>query len=417
MRYSPSTRIGIIGAGAAGISAAEALKDRGYRQSVLLEQQAAAGGKCRTLTFQGRAYELGAGIVAANDRVIIRLAAKAGITLQAVDFSARGSNLYDPKTGGNCPDILAAADAPAFLWQLLLRYRRLCKQYASITEPGLLQLDAELCQPFVRWAAAHGVELVARNFERFFTGFGYGYWDEIPAAYVLKYYSLETLKSYIRQRIYTFPEGIQQLWTRLAADHDVRYDARISSVKRGDCVSVQTAQGSLQFDSLILACPLDEALTYLDASPEETDLFSQIRHVDYRTFACRVDGFVGQTGFIPAYFQPAGKGYPLFWYRRYSDSDVYMFYVIADQTLSSEQIAENIRSTVNRFGGELREVLTAVPWKYFPHVTAEAMRDGYFDRLNALQGRRRSYYLGELLNFATVGLTSQYADHLIRERF
>lgn len=417
MRYPPSTRICIVGAGAAGLSAAEALKDLGYRQIVLLEQAQVAGGKCRTMACDGRAFELGAGIVAANDHVVQRLAARAGVALKAVDFGNGESNLYDPQTGGHCPDVLSAADAPAFLWQLLLRYRRLCRQYASIAEPGLVNLHPDLCEPFVEFAAKHGIELVARNFERFFTGFGYGYWDEIPAAYVLKYYSLETLKSYLRHGIYSFPDGIQRLWKKLAANHDVRYGTRIQSLTRGTEVSVDLGDEQLQFDVVLLSCPLDEALTFLDASPEERALFAQIRHVDYRTFACRVDGFVGQTGFIPDHFQPAKKGHPLFWYRRYSDSDVYMFYVIADAGLSDAQVLANIKASVSALGGSVRELLTAVSWKYFPHVSPQAMRDGYFDRLGALQGSRNSYYIGELLNFSTVGLSAQYADHLVSERF
>ncbi len=136
-----------------------------------------------------------------------------------------------------------------------------------------------------------------------------------------------------------------------------------------------------------------------------------------RTFACRVDGFVGQTGFITAHFQPSKKGHPLFWYRRYSDSDVYMFYVIADAGLSDAQVLANIEASVSALGGSVRELLTAVSWKYFPHVSPQAMRDGYFDRLGALQGCRNSYYIGELLNFSTVGLSAQYADHLVNERF
>lgn len=417
MRYPPSTRICVVGAGAAGLSAAEALRDLGYRHIVLLEKEPAAGGKCRTLACDGRTFELGAGIVAANDSVIRRLAARAGVALEAVDFGNGESNLYDPQTGGHCPDVLSAADAPAFLWQLLLRYRRLCRQYARIAEPGLANLHPDLCEPFVEFAGKHGIELVARHFERFFTGFGYGYWDEIPAAYVLKYYSLETLKSYIRRGIYTFPDGIQQLWKRLAAGHDVRYGTRIRSLTRAAGVSVDVGSEVLDFDVVLLSCPLDEALAFLDASPEERALFAQIRHVDYRTFACRVDGFVGQTGFIPAHFQPAKKGHPLFWYRRYSDSDVYMFYVIADAGLDDTQVLANIKASASRLGGHVRELLTAVQWKYFPHVSPQAMRDGYFDRLVALQGCRNSYYIGELLNFSTVGLSAEYADHLVSERF
>jgi len=415
MKRSPYTRFCIVGAGAAGLTAAEALKNLGYQDVTVLEKAASAGGKCRSIMRGGRSYELGAGIIAANDKTVSRLAARAGVKLQQSSFGEL--NLYDTDTGKHCPKIFTTTEKIAFAWQLLIKYRRLCNKHSAVTAPGFANLDPDLFRPFSEWARDNGIELVKRNFERLFTGFGYGYWDKIPAVYVLKYYNWATLKSYIRRGVYSFPDGIQHLWNMIASNHYVRYGIDIKAIRRSDHVVVDLDGERLKFDVLLLAGPLDEMLKLMDSTPAETDLFTKIQHIDYRTYACRVSSFVQNTGFIPANLTPARQGHPVFWYMRYNDSDLYTMYVIGDGQMTDEQIIPNIESAVSNLGGRLHEVQSISRWKYFPHVSTEHMRNGYFDRLDAQQGKNHTFYIGELLNFSTVEMTATYAEHLVGQHF
>ena len=50
---SKNMRIGIIGAGAAGLSAAYYLKQSGYNNVTILERDSRVGGKCHTVTLGG----------------------------------------------------------------------------------------------------------------------------------------------------------------------------------------------------------------------------------------------------------------------------------------------------------------------------------------------------------------------------
>jgi hypothetical protein len=67
-------------------------------------------------------------------------------------------------------------------------------------------------------------------------------------------------------------------------------------------------------------------------------------------------------------------------------------------------------------GGKITDVKISAHWKYFPHVTPEEMANGYYNKLEALQGTQHTYYAGELLNFSTVDHSASYAKNLV-ERF
>jgi predicted NAD/FAD-dependent oxidoreductase len=286
-----------------------------------------------------------------------------------------------------------------------------------VQTPGFAGTDPALFQNFKDWADENGTELVGENFKRFFTGFGYGYWEEVPTAYVLKYYDWESLKSYIRRGFFTFPEGIQMLWKKVAERHNVRYKTNILNITRNDTVTIETSNGNFEFDELLLSCPLDDALNFINGSELERELFSKIQYNDYQTYACVIERFPNQTGFIPDHFRSAKKGHPIFWYKRYEDTNLYTMYVLGDWQMTEYQITENIKGSIQKLGGKLIEVLSVNRWKYFPHVTTADMQNGYFDKLEGIQGTNHTYYIGELPNFSTVELTATYAKDLIEKYF
>ena len=96
-----------------------------------------------------------------------------------------------------------------------------------------------------------------------------------------------------------------------------------------------------------------------------------------------------------------------------------MFYSYGDATTTVDAVRANIRALVDRpeFSGRLERFLVTHHWRYFPHVGAEAMQAGFFDALEGRQGRRRTYYVGELLSFPLVELVVRHAHGLVDARF
>jgi predicted NAD/FAD-dependent oxidoreductase len=415
MKKKKDTCFVIIGAGPAGLTAAEHLKEKGYKNITLLEKEGEAGGKCKSVDYDGLSYELGAGIVSGNNYTLMHLVEKYNIPIKPVDFFS--NNLYDLRKGGLIDESYTFPKKLSYFWQLLLRYYRLTRSYPEVQNPGFLHCEPELFQNFHQFAKNQGIPLVEQNFERFFTGFGYGYWKEIPAAYTLKYNDWPTLVSFIKRAIYVFPNGIQSLWVKMALQHDVKYNELIINIKREkNNVIIETKNQQYKADVLILTCPLDDTIHFMDVSETEVNLFSKIKYTDYRTIVCRLINFPNQTGFIPAHFEKSQKGHPVFWYKRYPDTDIYTFYVLSDFTVSDEIILKNLQTTITKLGGELKRIEQIIKWKYFPHVDETEMRDGFYNQMENIQGEKNTYYSGEIMNFSTVELSSAYSKNLI-ERF
>jgi len=402
-------RIVIIGAGPAGLTAAETLREKGYKNITILEKSNRAGGKCFSFEHEQRFFELGAGIIASNNKIIFHLAEKFGVKIVPVKFDT--AMLF---VGQEKPTLKKIV---SLVHEIFFTYRKLAKRYRKIVELGFKNLDPSVCVPFSVWAARHNLLHLSEQFAYLFTGWGYGYFDEIPAAYILKYYSWELLQVFLKKQIFRFPGGIQHLWITVAAAHKVLYNVSIQKIERREGVAITTATEKLQFDVMIITSPLDEALQYLDAGVEETSLFTQIIYCDYRTYACFVKNFPRQDGYLSQNYNSSRAGHPVFWHLRHHDMNLYTFYVLGDWKISDQEVLENIHTMIRDHGGTLEKTHKVVHWKYFPHVNSENMKNGYFDILENLQGERHTYYAGELLNFSTVGMSSAYAQQLVERNF
>ncbi len=119
--------------------------------------------------------------------------------------------------------------------------------------------------------------LVEKAYAPPFNGFGYGYLDEIAAIYVLKYLDFKILNYFIEiDHIITLVNGLQTIWEKVASYlEDVRLSREILSIKRDGKILVTTNLGVEEFDKLIITCPLEETLKFMDYTYMERELFFQ----------------------------------------------------------------------------------------------------------------------------------------------
>lgn len=406
-------RIGIVGAGASGLAAAHHLQRHGYRDVTVLEQEARVGGKCATIQRDGRTYELGAVFGARCYGETLRLMDEVGV--RSGPF---GSMCTFDLEGHRHPSITAAGK-PALLRAALVTYPLLTDvRYRSVHSPGLAGVDRDLAEPFAPFAKRHGLPTLARLLAQPFTAFGYGYFDEIPTAYVMKYIDMPMLQSLgLQSRRLVWPGGVQALWEGVAQRHDVRLGAGVQQVTRGSTVGVRTEAGEFEFDSLILTGPLDEALGYLDASATEQSLFRRIRCFDYWVLLCEVTGLPEESGFLPEHFSAADAGHVLAWYHRWSGDPLYTFYVLGSPGWDAEGVRRTCARDVERLGGAIGEVVAQRRWRYFPHVGPADMAAGFYEQLEGLQGVRGTYYGGEVMQFATIEQCVRYSRALVERHF
>lgn len=405
-------RFGIVGAGTSGLTAAHYLAEAGYERVTLLEKRPRVGGKCESIAIDGRVYEMGAVLRGPHYAVIRELSRRVGLA----EGQGTPCHFYTPE--GARTALFPRQRLPALIWQLFAKFAWLTAgKYQRIYQPGLAGIHPDLHQNFQAFAAHHGLPELPALFQPLTTGFGYGYAEQVPAAYMLKYLNWTTILSCARgEQLVVWPDGIQTLWERLAYEHDLRLGVRIRRVTRGAKVTVHTARDRYEFDYLVLACPLDRALVFLDATAEEQDLFGRIQYYDYWVLLGEISGLPPDTGFIRANFALENQGHLMIWCRRWPQTKLYTLYALGDFQTSEEVITANIAADLRRAGAHLEEVLAVRRWRYFPHVPPADMAAGFYERLEAMQGIRRTFYCGEIMSFSTLESSARYARDLV-ERF
>jgi hypothetical protein len=271
--------------------------------------------------------------------------------------------------------------------------------------------------PFADWARARGVELMGELIKPLVTGCGYGFYREVAAAYVLKYAHLLTAP------LFQLPAGYGALWERVARGLPdgvaVQTGAAVERIERDDGhVRVHTDRGTLEFDALVLSCPLDALGGLVDLSAAEAELFARIRYYDYWVVAAEVTGLPRvRSTFFPRALEPDRRGAPMLAYQRWPGRGLTCFYGFAAAGADDGAARAAVESAMEGAGGRVERAVLTRTWRYFPHVGCEDLAAGFYDRLEGLQGRRATYYCGELLAMSTVENTVQYANAMVDRHF
>jgi len=462
---SKRDRICIVGAGAAGLSTGYYLKQKGYQNVVVLEKQGRVGGLCCSITHQGRSFDLGANYLTPAYKEVIALAKAVGAELYA-EGPGQVYNPYQSSPGqpayqsimsavmkGTDPFTYSAAVA-RYTWERL-------QLEAIVAVPGFkgISQHPDLTQSFAAWLEEKDLSCLGTLFEIPISAMGYGYLHEIPAIYALKYMTLETFGTLVTYGAglelgwpKRFVQGFQRFWERISWELDVRINVDIHSIQRGAGIEVKfsdreqtldrfgTSEHHETFDWLILACPLtldvlaegDESL-HLDLSQNERDLFQKIVLNPYALTTYAIPDLTMPTS-VTNVVPLDAMGNPWFIAQQFQDNDLIAFYSRIpsedwEQLQKTEKsideiehfkhrILEGIATTVKNLGGEVPDqYFTYDIWPYFPHVTSEALAGGFYDKLEAMQGQRNTFYVGGLMNFELVETIVEYTQALVRDRF
>lgn len=431
VRVTPlDARIAIIGAGAAGLTAAHTFKNLGYTQVTVFECSADVGGKIQTVTHDGRPYELGAIWYGKPYKTVNTLMNEYGIRGQGNDIPA----IID---GGVSYTQAAYAKAKygslRFARSVLKFLSMADTRYASIWAPGFAHVDPDLHLDFEAFAELYDrshrgkIGPVVDVLRSFLVGCGYGYFAEVPVMYYLK------LAPWIVQRsaraamtgqqpLHHITSGWQELWRAVARDlPDVRVNTPVTSVVRFQDDSGQpkirlTAGGrTAVFDRLLVTPNPDLAGRFMDFNPAERALFAKVRYVRFAVTLMTGGGL--PYAFLKDHSQPSSAGHILAIGKAYPDREVYSFYQQLSETMTTEEAMGMLQADVQALGGHADTVLARSVWSYFPHVSTADARAGFYRELEALQGAQGTYYINSLAAFEDVEHTASYARELVESCF
>lgn len=480
-----NVRIAIIGAGPAGLSAAMYLEKKGYDNYVIYERNNRVGGKCYSPTFNGKRYEMGAIMGVPSYYAVHDVEEFAGV-------EHKGPCLYRKyKYPDGKPDYRwdtedAMKSPMKFFFKhpgAALHLKKLQKQIKKFGEilatkykgydvtghigvaqgkydgfavtPGREHVSGEnpnlkdLTMPFKDFCEMNGVPLVQEVWIQPFTSFGYGFFDEIPAAYVLKYLDFQTMMNFVKINLWTWKDGTQSIFEALNEHlkHKAVLNSNISKVVRGDKVTLTVNGKEEVFDKIIITAPLQIATEknpmnnqfavsldkWLDVNDEERALFSKIDYERYDTQAFQVeaDKYPDVSYYIVDNMVPERMPHVMVYYRRWTgekDMPIVSYSLRHHKTFNGgkelpyEDSAKIISQDMKDLDCPIRvvdgkeQILTRFQSYYFPHVYSEDYAAGWYDKVEAMQGKNNTFYAGEIMSYGDMDETIEYSHDLV-ERF
>ena len=455
-------RICIIGGGPAGLSAGMYLEQKGYTNYTILERLDRVGGKCWSPYYNGRRYEMGAIMGVPSYYAVEDVEKFCGITHDGPKLNrnyknARGEVIepFEPKKNIlKIPRLLKMKKQIKKLGELLeTKYKGYdLNGHRGVAEgrydgfavtPGRERVQGvnenlkDLALPFKEFCAKNGVELVQDVWIGPYTSFGYGYFDEIPAGYVLKYLDFQTTMNFVKVNLWTWKEGTQYIWEQLNAHlkNPARLNSAIEKVERKDGKVFVTVNGEVEeYDKIIVTAPLhipgkradgqkgmDE---YFDVRDDEKELFSKIDYerYDVQAFLTDPDKHPEISYYVFDNMVPEKLGHLMVYYRRWRDQidQVITTYALRKHKNSKEIPYETCRQMVQDdlkiMKNPAKEVINEWSVYYFPHVFSEDYAAGWYDKVEAMQGKYDTYYAGEVMSFGDMDETAEYSRELV-ERF
>ncbi|MFA6755710.1 MAG: FAD-dependent oxidoreductase [Bacilli bacterium] len=445
-------KICIIGGGPAGLAAAMYLEQKGYNNYEILEKEDHVGGKCFSPTYKGKRYETGAimgcdSYYAIHDMELFGGAIHDGPKLNR-EYKRADGKRYDPfsvKKFWQIPHLLKLKKQLGKLKELLETkyvgydvngHRGVSEGkydgYSPATSERLHVSGKnpnlkDLALPFRDFLRLNNIPLVEEVWVGPYTSFGYGYFDEIPAAYVLKYLDFHTAMEFVNIRLWTWNEGTQSIFEKVNVKlkNPATLNANITKVERkNDQVIVTVNNEQKTYDKVIVTSPLQFLPDYFDATDEEKELFSKIDYERYDVLATTIQK--GHYPKISCYIFDNMKleriGRLMVFYHRWKDEEDQ---IITTYTLRKHRnqpeipydtAKNNVLEDMKTADTPVDKIVAEYKWYYFPHVFTEDYKAGWYEKVEAMQSKKNTFYAGEIMSFGDMEETCEYSRELV-ERF
>jgi predicted NAD/FAD-dependent oxidoreductase len=417
-----SDPIAVVGAGPAGRCAADTLRQLGYSNVTVFEAEQRVGGKVCSVATPAGIVEMGAVLASSECELVLGLARRFAIPYAA--YPVPQHYLDEQGRRHDAAGFLASRYDGPTIAAAIAAYAAQLARCAALGDSDLAALDDDLHLPFDRYAALHGFTPVAELARGALVGFGYGYYESVPACYYMKligWLLRPDGQGGLRPgEFFMFPQGFQGLWEALARELDVRLGTPVTALRRQADQRVSIAAGGAQHDfaAAIVAAPLHAVAAFMTLTDAERELFGQLRSHRYVVSAFAATGLAtGEFLFLHENEVATRCGHMNAWANRNPALPMYLGWQLAPRTASVEQLTALLADDVARQGGRLERVALRREWDYFPHVDSAALGQRFFEQVAALQGTGQVWYAGGALHFETVEHSARQARALVRRAF
>ena len=484
---SNKDRVCIIGGGPAGLSCAMYLEKKGYEDYVIYEKLNKVGGKCYSPKIkvkhngveEERSFETGAIMGAITYHAVHEMEEFGGYYHKGPDFKEGEPNMrreFRKTTGEVYEPFNPKADFSFKKMFSLIKLKKQMKRLNKLMQTKYVGYDCyghlgvakgeyygiskgvegycgatkensfpnyvkgsnpnlkDLALPFSEFCKLNKVEEVQRIWIAPFTSFGYGFFDEIPTALVMKYLDVTTALEFVHMGLWTWQDGTQQIYVHVneKLKHPAILNTEVVKVERpeGGKIKVTIKKDGVEsveeFDRLIVTTPLDYFKDYADATEKEKELFSKIIHEKYCDYIATFEEGKSPniSGYMVENMVPERLGHAMVYYNRWQclDRDCpATVYALRNhqgsEDVSYEDTMRMMDEDMAKVGFPIKEKLYAQEVYYCPHVSPKDYAAGWYDELESIQGTKNTFYAGEIISFGDMEDTCAASKDIIGRFF
>jgi len=282
--------------------------------------------------------------------------------------------------------------------------------------PGFYSVPDELKIDSLSWCTLNNIEVMAEIFSAFFSGYGYGNLDKIPAWYVLKHLDLNSLTSLVESRkVITFTHGCSALCKALAVQlRDIRYGASVKRIYPQDknSLSLKTDLSTEVFDKVVITTVLEDGIVSHPFFNRILDSYILNRS---NTLVYKIQGTPLIDSFIINNAHEHGKLRLL--HVNSNHPDYQMISVYSNGKLNQKQLDKSMRESLSSMGID-SPVLTALKqWDFFPHVGTELLQEDFYNQIDSRQGENGIYLGGSLICCSSLDKITEFVPFYVQKYF
>ncbi|KAH6615223.1 hypothetical protein C7974DRAFT_61288 [Boeremia exigua] len=442
----------IIGAGPSGLAAAGKLEEKGIK-AMIFDKQEEVGGKCQAwYDEQDIFHPLGAAFFSnATYTETIKILNTTNVTSESFALAgAREMFRYNYTNGAIeanpalIPQFLASlsAEIPRYVTLWNQRFRPYSVPNYKNGTPDEFTVSGS------QWFRQNNFTALPILLVNPVALYGYGDINIVPALYILQYFTPDILTAFIGlHEVYymDFHKMFVQYSESQLCNTPIKTSAEVRCIDRsGKNPVIKYTEPCDNFykwrkqecSSIIFAFPpnienLERA--GLDMTEEEYDVFANVSTIQYYSSAVEI-GLPFGVSYIANTSSPArpppNDGEPVAVLRLNQQSNVSVAWSWGPYEFQTEEAARRLLiESMSDINKDPRNA-TALPepftdsnvkafrkWDYFPHFDSQPLRDGAYDKLNRLQGHKKSYWASGLSGMEIVELAVRGGQDVVESYF
>lgn len=415
---SKNDKIAVIGGGLSGLVIANGLEERGYKNVTVFEKEQRLGGKLHTIFYKGKSYELGAIFGLPSYVNLEKLMKTLGIKADGPKLSRTNYNSNGKKVMPISKEELGGfVEEMEMLPKVLSNYKSLNRAYIKDLEPTLML-------SFSQWCDLHGFKVLKTIYPHYFTIFGLGDINEVPALYVLRIMSYNHLMSFMKiPQFYTWKDGTSTLAFHLAQRvEDIRLGQEIKniSISSTGTLILETPYERLEFDKVIITAPLDQFIHLELWDDDIRECLKNIKYQNFNVYAFIVDKVPKGCGCILDNLDPIRKGHIIIWDSRWSTANeqgMVTLYAYNPPKDSEKLPIEYIKDDLYRLGIKDAKLYQAKAWRHCPYVDTQTLQNGFYEKMESSQGKYNIFFAGEIMSMLSIENCIWYSNELLNRFF